>query len=71
MSNYASATTQYTTIDPPTNHQGMHQSVALLKSILMQKKNYENSNISLCKNIYNLQKNPLKETKILQDIITL
>jgi hypothetical protein len=28
-----------------------------------------NSNISPCKNIPNLQKNPLKETKILQDII--
>jgi len=41
-----------------------------LKSILMQKKNYENSNIPPCKK-YNLQKNPLKETKILQDIITL
>jgi hypothetical protein len=39
-----------------------------LKSILMQNKNYENSNISPCKNI-NLQKNALKETKILQDII--
>ncbi len=34
-----------------------------------KKKTYENSNISPCKN-YNLQKkNPLKETKILQDII--
>ncbi len=31
---------------------------------------YGNSNISLCKK-YNLQKNPLKETKIFQDIITL
>jgi hypothetical protein len=41
-----------------------------LKSILMQKKNYGNSNISPCKNII-LKKNPLKETKILQDIITL
>ncbi len=40
-----------------------------LKSILRQKKNYGNSNISPCKNITNLQKNPLKETKILQDII--
>jgi hypothetical protein len=29
-------------------------------------KNYGNSNISPCKK-YNLQKNPLKETKILQD----
>jgi hypothetical protein len=40
----------------------------ILKSILRQKKNNENSNISPCNNIYNLQKNPLKETKILQDI---
>jgi len=37
---------------------------------LRQKKNYENPNISPCKNI-NLQKKPQKETKILQDIITL
>jgi hypothetical protein len=45
----------------------------LLKSILRQKKNYENPNSSAHKNIPNLQqkKNPLKETKILQDIITL
>jgi hypothetical protein len=53
--------------------QGECHTVALpfiLKSILRQKKNYENSNISPCKNIPNLQKkNPLKETKILQDII--
>jgi hypothetical protein len=41
-----------------------------LKSILRQKKNYGNSNISPCKNII-FKKNPLKETKILQDIITL
>jgi hypothetical protein len=41
------------------------------KSILRQKKNYGNSkNISPCKNII-FKKNPLKETKILQDIITL
>jgi hypothetical protein len=39
----------------------------ILKSILRQKKNYGNSNISPCKK-YNLQKNPLKENKILQDI---
>jgi hypothetical protein len=39
----------------------------ILKSILRQKKNYGNSNISPCKKYY-LQKNPLKETKILQDI---
>jgi hypothetical protein len=40
-----------------------------LKSILKQKKNYENSSISPSENITNLQKNPLKETKIFQDII--
>jgi hypothetical protein len=39
----------------------------ILKSILRKKKNNENSNISPCKNII-LKKNPLKETKILQDI---
>jgi len=37
---------------------------------LKQKKYDENLKISPFKNI-NLQKNPLKETKILQDIITL
>jgi hypothetical protein len=38
-----------------------------------KKKNYENSNISPCKNIIfkKKKKNPLKETKILQGIITL
>jgi hypothetical protein len=41
-----------------------------LKSILRQKKNNGNSNISPCKN-YNVSKNPLKETKIIQDITTL
>jgi hypothetical protein len=42
-----------------------------LKSILRQKKNnYENSSISPRKK-YNLKKHPLKQTKILQDIITL
>jgi hypothetical protein len=40
-----------------------------LKSILSQKKNYGNSNISPSKNI--ILKNPTKETKILQDIVTL
>jgi hypothetical protein len=40
------------------------------KNILRRKKNYGNSNISPCKNIPNLLKNPLtKETKIVQDII--
>jgi len=37
-----------------------------LKCILRPKKNDENSNISPRKNIPNLQKSPLKETKILQ-----
>jgi hypothetical protein len=40
-----------------------------LERILRPKKSYENSNISPCKNI--IFKSPLKETKILQDIITL
>ncbi len=53
--------------------QGLCHTVGLpftLKSIWRQKKNYGNSNISPCKN-YNLQNNPLKQTKILQDIRTL
>ncbi len=41
-----------------------------LKSILRQMKNDGNSNISPCQNII-FKKIPLKETKILQDIITL
>jgi len=41
-----------------------------IKRVLRQKKNYGNSNISPCKNII-FKKNPLKETKILPDIITL
>jgi hypothetical protein len=41
-----------------------------LKSILRQKKNYGNSNIFTMQK-YNLQKNPLEGTKILQDIRTL
>jgi hypothetical protein len=40
------------------------------KSILRQKEKYGNSNISPCENII-FKKNPLKETKVLQDIITL
>jgi len=36
---------------------------------LCQKKNYGNSNISPCKKKKNLLKNPLKETKIFDDII--
>jgi len=53
--------------------QGVCHNVAFpftLKSILRQKKNYECSNIFTMQK-YNLQKNPLKETKILQDITTL
>jgi hypothetical protein len=53
--------------------QGVCHTVALpftLKSILRQEKTYYgNSNISPCKNI--IFKNPLKENKIFQDIITL
>jgi hypothetical protein len=54
----------------PKIKQGVCHTVALpftLKSILRQKKNYENSNISPLKNIIFKK----KETKILQDIITL
>jgi hypothetical protein len=43
----------------------------LKKSILRPKKNYGNSKFSPCKNLPNLQNNPLKETKILQDVIIL
>jgi hypothetical protein len=53
--------------------QGVHHTTALpftLKCISRQKKNYRNSNISPYKK-YNLLKNPLKEAKILQHIITL
>ncbi len=56
------------------NKQGVCHTVALsftvVKSILSQKKNEENSNIFAMQK-YKLQKNRLKETKILQDIITL
>jgi len=41
------------------------------KNILKQKKNYGNSNILQCKNIIFKKTNPLKETKLLQDITTL
>jgi len=41
-----------------------------LKVILRQKKIYENSNISPMQK-YNIQKNTIKETKILQNITTL
>jgi hypothetical protein len=41
-----------------------------LKGFLGQKQDYGNSNISPCNNII-FKKNPLKEIKILQDIITL
>jgi hypothetical protein len=50
------------------SHSGL--AIYILKRILRQKKNYGNSNISPCKNRI-LKKNPLKETKILQDIRTL
>jgi hypothetical protein len=56
-----------------TNRQGVYHTVALpftLKSFLRQKKKYGNSNISPCKNII-FKKSSQKETKILQDIITL
>jgi hypothetical protein len=59
---------------PFENKQGVCHIVALpftLKKYLnAKKKNYGNSNISSCKNII-FKKIPLKETKILQDIITL
>ncbi len=51
--------------------EGVCHTVALpftLNSILRQNKNYGNSNISPCTNIL-IFKSPLKETKILQDII--
>jgi hypothetical protein len=53
--------------------QGVCHTVALpitLKSILKQKKNYGNSNISPCKNII-FKKPSKRKTKILQDIIAL
>jgi hypothetical protein len=40
----------------------------LHKKVLIQKKNSGSSNISRCKIIILEKKNPLKETKILQDI---
>jgi len=44
--------------------------IYIKKYILRQKKNYEiQKKFTMQK--YNLQKSPLKETKILQDIITL
>jgi hypothetical protein len=53
----------------------VYNTVALpftLKNMFMQKKNSENSNILPCKNVLIfIKKNPLKETKILQGIITL
>ncbi len=56
-----------------SSEQGVCHNVALsfrFKSIVRQKKDYKNSNISPCKNIIS-SKNLLKETKILQNIITL
>jgi hypothetical protein len=55
-----------------TIQQGVCHTVALpftLKSILRQKKNYGNSNISPCKNI--IFKKSSQRNQILQDIITL
>jgi hypothetical protein len=49
---------------------GASQHGHAIKSILRQKKNYENSNILPCKNAV-FKENPLKETKTLQDIIAL
>jgi hypothetical protein len=67
-------TKQHTPEKTITNKQWVCHTLALpftLKNILRQKKkNYENSNISTCKNII-FKKLPLKETKILQAIITL
>jgi hypothetical protein len=50
----------------------LNKGCGTLKTILRQKKNYGNSNISPCKNII-FKKYPLKKKnpKILQDIITL
>jgi hypothetical protein len=44
--------------------------IYIKKYLKSKKKNYGNSNISLCKNVV-FKKIPLEETKILQDIITL
>jgi hypothetical protein len=41
-----------------------------IKKYLKSKEDYKNSNISPCENII-FKKKPLKETRILQDIITL
>jgi hypothetical protein len=49
-------------------HEHQRRAVALLKSIGRQKKNLWKLKYFTRKK-YNLQKNPLKETKILQDII--
>jgi hypothetical protein len=44
--------------------------IYIIKKDLQAKEElYGNSNISPCKNIINLQKNHLKKTKILQDIV--
>jgi hypothetical protein len=52
--------------------QGMCGLAIYIKTLsLRQKKKYGNSNISPSKNIIFKKKNPLKETKILQDIINL
>jgi hypothetical protein len=63
-------------LSPNIPKQGVCHIMALpftLKSIVLmqKKKNYGNSNIFHHAKMYNLQKNRLQETKILQDIITL
>jgi hypothetical protein len=45
------------------SHYGL--AIYIKKISLRQKKNYENSNISPCKNYITFKKNPLKQTKIL------
>jgi hypothetical protein len=57
----------------PIINKGVYHTAALpftLKDILRQKKNYENSNISSCKNII-FKKSSQKKPKILQDIRSL
>jgi hypothetical protein len=51
------------------SHYGL--AIYIQKYLKAKEELWNYSNISPCKNIPNLQKNPLKETKILQDIITL
>jgi hypothetical protein len=55
--------------NPPTRIG--HALPLTLKTILMQKKNYGNSNISPCKAISFPKNSSKRKTKILQDIVTL